>query len=77
MDKLDMIVKKLSDGEKLDRKYKDHALLGKYIERRILKCLDTECHIESDWILIYYIMDEDLVLRLSRTGSHSKLFLFC
>lgn len=70
MDKLKSVIDKLAYGEKLDRKYKDHALLGKYIGAR-------ECHIESDWILIYYIMDEDLVLRLSRTGSHSKLFLFC
>ena len=33
-----------------------------------------ECHIEPDWLLIYRIKDEVLILELSRTGSHSDLF---
>lgn len=66
LNKLKEVIVKLSNGEILDRKYCDHSLHGKYVGGR-------ECHIEPDWILIYYIMDQDLILRLSRTGSHSKM----
>lgn len=50
---------------KLDRKYHDHELSGNYVGYR-------ECHIESDWLLIYKIADGQL--KLQRTGSHSDLF---
>ena len=43
----------------------DHPLIGKYKNMR-------DCHIEPDWILIYAIEDNELVLY--RTGSHSQLF---
>ena len=33
-----------------------------------------ECHIEPDWLLVYKVMKETLILRLIRTGSHSDLF---
>ena len=33
-----------------------------------------ECHIKPDWLLIYRIDNEDLLLFLFRTGSHSDLF---
>ena len=33
-----------------------------------------ECHVLPDWLLIYRIEDEVLVLTLSRTGTHSDLF---
>ena len=48
-------------------KYKDHPLTGNYEGFR-------ELHIEPDWLLIYAIKDDMLVLSLTRTGSHSDLF---
>lgn len=64
---LQEIVKKLAMGEILDDIYKDHALSGKWIGYR-------ECHIQPDWLLIYHINKDVLVLTISRTGTHSDLF---
>jgi len=61
------IIKKLARGEKLDAKYHDHALKGKYEGCR-------ECHITPDWLLIYEIVEKELILYLTRTGTHSDLF---
>ena len=60
-------MEKLANGEILEAKYRDHALTGNYKDSR-------ECHIEPDWLLIYEIKNETLVLLLSRVGSHSELF---
>ena len=60
-------VNKLASGETLDDSYKDHALTGKWVGHR-------ECHIQPDWLLIYHINKNVLVLTLSRTGTHSDLF---
>ena len=57
----------LINGKELPAKFKDHALSGDYIGYR-------ECHIEPDWLLIYKIEDNNLILILSRTGTHSDLF---
>lgn len=54
-------------GEPLPEKNRDHALTGDWIGHR-------ECHIQPDWLLIYRIEDNVLVLTLARTGSHSDLF---
>ena len=51
----------------LPEKYKDHKLSGNYAGYR-------ECHIEPDWLLIYKIYDDKLILVLTCTGSHSDLF---
>ena len=64
---LDELIAKLARGEKLPEKNKDHALSGDWIGHR-------ECHIQPDWLLVYRIEDNVLVLTLSRTGSHSDLF---
>ena len=64
---LDDIIRKLSYGEALDEANKDHALTGNWSDFR-------ECHIEPDWLLIYKIEDDVLVLTLARTGTHSDLF---
>lgn len=61
------VVRKLSDGETLDAKYKDHQLSGDYAGCR-------ECHITPDWLLIYEIYEDELILYLTRTGTHSDLF---
>jgi len=55
------IVNCLASGKKLDQKYKDH----KYCR---------ECHIEPDWLLVYRIDNNKLLLLLVETGSHSELF---
>ncbi len=70
--KLDMaefeyVVNELRNQHKLSEKYKDHALHGNYEGFR-------ECHINPDWLLIYYIEKDRLILTLARTGSHSDLF---
>ena len=57
----------LSNGEELSSKYKDHYLQGDYIGFK-------ECHIKPDWLLVYKIDNNILVLTLSRTGKHSDLF---
>ena len=65
--KLKKVIELLANGEPLPQKYKDHNLTGNYADCR-------ECHIEPDWLLIYEIIEVDLILYLTRTGSHSDLF---
>lgn len=65
--KLREIIIKLANGEKLPDANKDHELKGSYSGYR-------ECHIEPDWLLIYKISENVLILSLVRTGSHSRLF---
>ena len=65
--KLFAVIEKLANGEKLEDKFRDHTLTGDYVGFR-------ECHIESDWLLIYEVQDDCLILVLSRTGTHSDLF---
>lgn len=61
------IISKIANGEILDTKYKDHPLSGNWSGHR-------ECHIQPDWLLVYYFDNEVLVLTLERTGTHSDLF---
>ena len=61
------IVTKLANGEELPERNRDHALTGNYNGFR-------ECHIKPDWLLIYRIENEELILYLTRTGTHSDLF---
>ncbi len=61
------IIKKLANNEKLPEKNKDHALSGDYLGLR-------ECHITPDWLLIYEIDNESIILYLTRTGTRSDLF---
>lgn len=67
LDKLFSVIEKLANGLKLEPKYRDHELSGEFVGCR-------ECHIEPDWLLIYEIFDDCLVLVLNRTGTHSDLF---
>jgi mRNA interferase YafQ len=69
LEKFKIIAKTLLDGNKLDDLHKDHALIGNYVGRR-------ECHIESDWLLIYKLtikLNEKQII-FERMGSHSDLF---
>ena len=67
IDLLDDVIWCLARGETLPEKNKDHALTGDWVGHR-------ECHILPDWLLVYRIDDDVLVLTLARTGSHSDLF---
>lgn len=67
IDLLDDIIRKLAGGEQLPEKNKDHALTGTWVGHR-------ECHIQPDWLLIYRIENDLLVLTLARAESHSDLF---
>lgn len=67
LDKLFRVVDILANGEKLDASYRDHGLSGEYQGTR-------ECHVEADWLLVYEILDDILVLMLYRLGTHSELF---
>jgi len=64
---LDEVIRLLATGEALPLKYRDHALTGNWAGHR-------ECHIQPDWLLVYYMSGDELVLTLTRTGTHSDLF---
>lgn len=64
---LDNVIATLAMGKSLPEKNKDHALTGNWTGHR-------ECHILPDWLLIYRIEDDVLVLTLTRIGTHSDLF---
>jgi len=61
------IIRKLQNQETLDPKHHDHPLHGDYNGCR-------ECHITPNWLLIYSVDNEVLILTAVRTGSHSDLF---
>lgn len=67
MSLLQETVELLADGDPLPERYRDHALAGDFIGCR-------ECHIKPDWLLIYRLEKDELILYLMRTGSHSDLF---
>ena len=67
IDLLEDVIASLAMGEPLPEANKDHALTGNWVDHR-------ECHIQPDWLLIYRIEDDVLVLTLARTGTHSDLF---
>lgn len=64
---LEVVVNQIAAGKILDEKYRDHLLTGEYGGFR-------ECHITPDWLLIYQVRENELILFLSRTGTHSDLF---
>ena len=57
----------LAKGERLPPKYRDHQLQGKLSAFR-------ECHIKGDWLLVYRIIEDRLILSLHSTGTHADLF---
>ena len=67
--KLKSVIQMLADGETLPLANRDHELINSrnYKDMR-------ECHIEPDWLLVYKISDQLMILSLQRTGSHSDLF---
>lgn len=69
LDELQEVITILLNEQPLPEKYRDHALTNskEYKDMR-------ECHIEPDWLLIYKVYRDTLLLKLIRTGSHSDLF---
>ena len=65
---LEEVITLLAMQQPLPIKYRDHSLTGNYEGFR-------ECHITPDWLLIYRIDRKELILYLTRTGSHSDLFI--
>ena len=69
MDLLKEVVHLIAQGDqqqKLVEEYDDHSLFGNWKDHR-------ELHLESDWILVYHIAEDVLVLTLVRTGTHSDV----
>ena len=64
---LEKVIELLANQKPLPEKNRDHQLSGDYAGCR-------ECHITPDWLLIYEVAEEELILYLTRTGSHSDLF---
>ncbi len=65
--KLEIVIDALLSGIPLDAKFRDHALSGNLSRYR-------ECHIQPDWLLMYRIENERLILVVNRTGTHADLF---
>ncbi|MEI6083704.1 MAG: type II toxin-antitoxin system YafQ family toxin [Verrucomicrobiota bacterium] len=65
--RLKVVLDLLIDGALLPAQYKDHPLRGDYAGSR-------DCHVESDWVLIYTLTENGGHVRLERTGTHSDLF---
>ena len=64
---LKAVIRLLAEGQILPKEYKDHELIGNYKGCR-------ECHITPDWLLVYEIKEKELLLYLTRTGTHSDIF---
>ena len=62
---LKTVINSLVNKEPLPARCRDHALVGNYRGRR-------ECHVEPDWLLIYKILDAEIIFE--RTGTHADLF---
>ena len=62
---LKAVIRDLIDGRTLSQKFRDHALIGNFKDRR-------ECHIAPDWLLIYRIDNPNIIFE--RTGTHADLF---
>ena len=67
--RLEEVLELLQKEEILPSKYRDHHLVTSRNYQNM-----RECHIEPDWLLVYQVIDDELILRLIRTGSHSDLF---
>lgn len=64
---LEKVIQTLLEQKPLEEKHRDHSLTGDYDGFR-------ECHIQPDWLLIYRVEAEALLLVVVRTGTHADLF---
>ena len=67
INKLEQVINMLENDQRLPVQYKDHSLSQNWAGYR-------ECHILSDWLLIYQIDETDMTLNLARTGTHSDIY---
>jgi len=67
MDKLTVVIDMLAAREALPVKHNDHQLKGSMNDFR-------ECHIEFDWLLLYQVIEDKLILSCTDTGTHDDLF---
>ncbi len=67
INKLSKAVNTLASNQRLEKRYHDHDLTGNLSGFR-------ECYIDNDWLLVYRIDREELILLLFRTGTHSDIF---
>ena len=67
MNQLVCVLSMLASGSPLPKQYLDHQLTGNLRDFR-------ECHIETDWLLLYQIYDDILILSATATGTHADLF---
>lgn len=67
MQKLVHILSLLASGVPLPEQYRDHPLTGNLQDFR-------ECHIEPNWLLMYQVHEDILILTATATGSHADLF---
>jgi mRNA interferase YafQ len=67
IEKLKAVIRALIDEKQLKPLYRDHSLIGNFKDRR-------ECHIESDWLLVYKVNKKEKTIIFERTGSHSDIF---
>ena len=66
---LQEVITLLAEEKPLPPKYRDHALQDSKEYKG-----KSECHIQPDWLLVYKIFKDKLILQLIRTGTHSDLF---
>lgn len=67
MEKLKEVISLLESTGGLPPQYKPHKLSGKYEGK-------WECHVMSDWLLVWEQFDDELLLIMTNTGSHSDIF---
>lgn len=67
MSKLHEVISMLAERTPLPPRMRDHALVGTYAGQR-------ECHIEPDWLLVYRIVEDQLILTATDTGTHADLY---
>ena len=66
LSRLERVIDTLLEEKPLDKQFRDHPLTGNYAGFR-------ECHIQPDWLFIYAVQNDTLILTASRTGTHSDL----
>lgn len=69
LNKLHEVIEKLANGDELEAKYKNHDLINNKLYKNC-----KECHIQPAWSLVYKLDNDELILLLFATGSHSELF---
>ena len=69
LDKMFYVIEKLANKETLEPKYRNHNLID---DKYYKNC--GECHIEPDWLLVYRYEENQLILLMINTGSHSEVF---